>query len=48
MIKRFALGLALVSAAGLALAQDRRPEYGPSINITAAKKVAAGVLAECA
>ena len=28
-------------------AQDQRPGYGPSINITAAKKIAAGVIAEC-
>jgi glc operon protein GlcG len=48
MIKKFALGLALVSAAGIAAAQDRRPDNGPPINIAAAKKIAAGVLAECA
>src|SRR6185503_6310949 len=48
MIKRFALGLALLSAAGLALAQDRRPEYGPSVHTAAAKTIAAGVLSECA
>ena len=47
-MKKIALGLALASAAGLASAQDRRPDYGPSITITQAKKVAAGVLAECA
>lgn len=28
-------------------AQDQRPGYGPSINLTAAKKIAAGVVAEC-
>lgn len=48
MSRRVALGLALVSAASLAVAQDRRPDNGPPINITAAKKIAAGVLAECA
>jgi glc operon protein GlcG len=48
MIKKLTLGLALVSAASIAVAQDRRPENGPPINITAAKKIAAGVLAECA
>ena len=47
-MKKIALGLALASAAGLASAQDRRPDYGPSITITQAKKVAAGILAECA
>ena len=30
-----------------ASAQDRRPDYGPSIDIETAKKVAAGTLAEC-
>ena len=48
MIKKVAVGLALCSAASLAVAQDRRPENGPPINIAAAKKIAAGVLAECA
>ena len=48
MIKKLTLGLALASAASVAVAQDRRPEYGPSVNIAAAKKIAAGVLAECA
>ena len=48
MIKKLTLGLALVTAATLAIAQDRRPENGPPINIAAAKKIAAGVLAECA
>lgn len=28
-------------------AQEQRPGYGPSINIAAAKKIAAGVVAEC-
>ncbi|HEU0306931.1 MAG TPA: heme-binding protein, partial [Lysobacter sp.] len=40
--------LALAAIAASATAQDRRPEYGPSINIAAAKKIAAGVIAECA
>ena len=48
MIKKVAVGLALCSAASLAVAQDRRPENGPPINVAAAKKIAAGVLAECA
>ena len=48
MIRKVAVGLALCSAASLAVAQDRRPENGPPINIAAAKKIAAGVLAECA
>jgi glc operon protein GlcG len=39
------LGLALFAT--VASAQDRRPEYGPSINLAAAKKIAAGIVAEC-
>ena len=45
-MKKIALGLALASAASLASAQGR-PEYGPTINIATAKKVAAATLAEC-
>ena len=48
MIKKLTFGLALVSAASVAVAQDRRPEYGPSVTTAAAKKIAAGILAECA
>lgn len=44
---KIALALALALVAGLASAQDRRPEYGASITVTQAKKVAAGILAEC-
>jgi glc operon protein GlcG len=44
---RIALGIAFASLVTGASAQDRRPEYGPSITIEAAKKVAAGTLAEC-
>src|SRR6185503_22873 len=46
--RKVAAGLALLSAATLAVAQDRRPENGTPINIAAAKKIAAGVIAECA
>ena len=45
--RKLAAGLALLSAASIALAQDRRPENGPPINVAAAKKIAAGVIAEC-
>jgi len=48
MMRKIALGLALASAAGLAAAQDRRPDYGPAVNAAGAKKIAAGVIAECA
>jgi glc operon protein GlcG len=46
-MKRIILGLSLAAFAVAAAAQDQRPGYGPSISITAAKKVAAGVIAEC-
>ena len=42
--------LAAVALAALtvgASAQDKRPEYGTEINAAAAKKIAAGVVAEC-
>ena len=41
------LGIAASTLAFNASAQDRRPDYGPSITVTQAKKMAAGVLAEC-
>jgi uncharacterized protein GlcG (DUF336 family) len=41
-------GIALAAFAAGAQAQDRRPEYGPSVTIAAAKKIASGVIAECA
>jgi glc operon protein GlcG len=41
------VGAALVALAAGASAQDRRPEYGTAVNAAAAKKIAAGVLAEC-
>jgi uncharacterized protein GlcG (DUF336 family) len=41
------LGIAAATLACTASAQDRRPDYGPSITVTQAKKVAAAVLAEC-
>jgi glc operon protein GlcG len=39
--------VALAAFAAGASAQDRRPEYGPAVNIAAAKKSATGVIAEC-
>jgi uncharacterized protein GlcG (DUF336 family) len=48
MLKRILLGAAFVAlAAGAASAQDKRPGYGPAVNVAAAKKIAAGVIAEC-
>ena len=46
-LSRIVLGLALAAFATVAAAQERRPGYGPSINIAAAKKIAAGIIAEC-
>jgi glc operon protein GlcG len=39
--------VALAACSTLAVAQDRRPGYGPSVNLAGAKKIAAGVIAEC-
>ncbi len=44
---RFALVAALAACASMASAQDRRPGYGPAVNIGQAKKMAAATLAEC-
>ena len=38
---------ALVALTVGAFAQDKRPEYGTEINAAGAKKIAAGVVAEC-
>ncbi len=46
-ILRFVLCLTLLVFTTGASAQDRRPEYGPSIDLTAAKKIATGIIAEC-
>jgi uncharacterized protein GlcG (DUF336 family) len=44
---RFGLAVALLSVVSLATAQDRRPSYGPAVNVAQAKKIAAGTIAEC-
>ena len=46
-MKSILLGAALVVLAVGASAQERRPDYGTEVNAAAAKKIAAGVLAEC-
>ena len=46
-IRKFVLGSSIALLAATAAAQEQRPGYGPSINIAAAKKIAAGVIAEC-
>ena len=44
---RIALAAALAVCSSLALAQDRRPGYGTPVTTATAKKIAAGVIAEC-
>jgi glc operon protein GlcG len=44
---RNVLGFTVVAFATVAAAQDRRPDYGPSITVATAKKIAAATLAEC-
>ena len=44
---RLGLAVALAACSWLALAQDKRPDYGPEVNTAQAKKIAAGVIAEC-
>lgn len=46
-LTRIALGVTLAAFAGIAATQDRRPGYGPAVNIAAAKKIAAGIISEC-
>ena len=46
-LTRIVLGFALAALATVAAAQDRRPDYGPAVTTAAAKKIAAGVIAEC-
>src|SRR6187402_2992849 len=43
----FLAAAALVALTSGASAQDKRPEYGTEVNAAAAKKIAAGVVAEC-
>jgi uncharacterized protein GlcG (DUF336 family) len=41
------VGAALVAFAVSASAQDKRPDYGTAVDAAAAKKIAAGAVAEC-
>jgi uncharacterized protein GlcG (DUF336 family) len=43
----FGAAVALAFTSSFALAQDRRPDYGPTVNTATAKKIAAAVIAEC-
>jgi glc operon protein GlcG len=40
-------GAALIALTVGAFAQDKRPDYGTAVNVAGAKKIAAGVVAEC-
>ena len=44
---RLGLAVTLAACSSLALAQDRRPDYGPDVSTAQAKKIAAAVIAEC-
>jgi len=44
---RIAVAVALAACTTLALAQDKRPGYGTPVTTAQAKKIAAGVIAEC-
>jgi uncharacterized protein GlcG (DUF336 family) len=46
-MKVILLAAALTALATTASAQDKRPEYGPAVNATGAKKIAADAIAEC-
>ena len=46
-MRKILLGVALAAFTTTASAQDKRPDYGPDVNAAGAKKIAAGVLAEC-
>jgi len=45
---RLGVAVALAACSSLALSQDRRPDYGTAVNVAQAKKIAAGVIGECA
>ncbi len=47
MVRTILLGAALAVFAAGASAQDRRPDYGTAVDAAGAKKIAAGVIAEC-
>jgi len=47
-VRRFTLCAMLSAAFAVQAGEPPRPEYGPDITIDVAKKIAAGVIAECA
>ena len=46
-LRNAVLGMGLAALAAGAGAQEQRPEYGPSVGIAQAKKIAAATIAEC-
>lgn len=46
-MKRVLFGAALMALATGASAQDKRPDYGPAVDVAAAKEIAARAVAEC-
>ena len=46
-IRKIALAVSVSLCAFAASAQDQRPGYGPDVTLAAAKRIAAGVIAEC-
>lgn len=46
-MKRILLGIVFVALAASASAQDKRPDYGPAVNVAAAKEIATRIIAEC-
>ncbi len=47
-IQKFVLGSSIALFAATGTAQEQRPGYGPSVTLVQAKKIAAGIVAECA
>src|SRR5260221_2140260 len=47
MLSRIVLGFSIAALATVVAAQDKRPGYGPAVNVAQAKKIAAGAVAEC-
>ncbi len=46
-LTRIVLGVSLATLAIVAAAQEKRPGYGSAVSVAAAKKIAAGAVAEC-
>lgn len=47
-LRKLVLGSSIALFAATATAQDQRPGYGTPVSLVSAKKIAAGVIAECA